>query len=134
MAFRAVAGQPASITVSLETSGLNVGFEVWDDSGVSPVQVTGLAGMVNNVLPAVNYSGNCYRVKIPALAPGKYFLLHIGVYTDGTYTALVNDEPQGDDTLYFEPSVGIHGITGQSIVATLQDGSLKGTVQVCGED
>lgn len=118
MAQRLVAGQPASITVTLETSGLNVGFEVWDDSGVSPVQVTGLPGMINNILPAVNYSGSAYRVKIPSLTPLKYYLLHIGVYTNGSFTALTPDEPQGDDSIFFEVAVatapnGVIGVLGR---------------------
>src|SRR5208282_4134742 len=98
-------GTPASITVTLDQPGLFVGFKFFDDSGASPVQITGEEGQINGVFPALNFSGVSYRVKLPG-TPSKWFIANIAVYTDGTYTTVDTDEPQGDDSIYFEIPAG----------------------------
>ena len=104
MATKVPAGVPASLEVTLDAPGLNVGFALWDDSGSSPVQVTGQEGQVNGVYPGFNWQGNSYRAKLPG-SPYKWYVVHIAVYTDDTFTTIDTEEPQGSDSLYFEPAL-----------------------------
>lgn len=75
--------------LSLEVNydpGLFVGLTIYDDSGVTPVQVLPV-GHINGVLPMLNVVDTLYRAKlIPAVA-GNY-IFRKAVYTSGTYLAL----------------------------------------------
>lgn len=100
------AGLPASIEVTLDQPGLSVGFTLFDDSGVTPVQITGQAGQVNGVFPALNYLRNSYRAKLPGIG-GVWYVLQKSVYLDNTYTAVDPNYPQGSDSLFFVPLPGV---------------------------
>jgi hypothetical protein len=105
MANRVPSGLPASIGVTLDAPGLFVGATIWDDSGPTPVQVTGLAGMVgadDGVLPMLNWVGNSYRAQVTG-SSGKWYLVQVSTYTDGTYETVSGNEPEGDDEIYFDP-------------------------------
>lgn len=87
---------PATVSVTLGESGLNVGMQVYDDSGVSPVPVGGVTAMLN-------YDGTSYRGKVGG-TEGKWYLVKFKVYTAPDFLTVDTDEPQGDEILYFKSS------------------------------
>jgi hypothetical protein len=111
---------PASIEVTYGDSGLLVGAEVWDDSGSSPERVTGLAGMINDVIPALNFSGVSYRFKHQGSMNIPY-LYRIAAYTDDTYTTVDTNQSQGSDSLVFIEESGGGGSSGVGIVGFVEN-------------
>lgn len=139
MSSRVPSNLPASVEVSYSDSGLNIGVTIWDDSGSVPVQVTGLAGMVNGVLPLLNWSGVSYRFKHLGNA-GTWYLYNIAAYVASNYLVVDTSQPQGSDSLYFDPPLATsggapNGITGlvESVVEltgiVAPDLDLVGTIQ-----
>jgi hypothetical protein len=79
---------PYGLSVSFPASGLFVGVKIFKTTSGSPVQVTGLPGMVNNILPMPNVLvSNTYAVNFTG-APFQNYLFLFDVYTDDTYTAV----------------------------------------------
>lgn len=126
MASKVPAGQPASIEVTYSTPGLDIGVEIFDDSGSVPVQVTGLAGMVGNVLPLLNFRRNSYRFKHAGEA-SRWYLYQIACYTDGSFSTVDQDEPQGSDSVFFEATVippvaaALASVSGEAELVVEQD-------------
>lgn len=87
------AGKPASVEVSYSDPSLFVGLQLYDDSGVAPVPVGPVVAMLNWV-------GAAYRAKVSGTA-GLWYLYRVAAYTDGTYTVIDTDQPQGSGSLYF---------------------------------
>src|ERR1700722_19227135 len=79
---------PYTLSVNYAASGLFVGAKIFDMTSGTPVQITGLPGMVNNILPLANVLvSNTYAVNFTG-APNKNYLFQFDVYTDDTYTAI----------------------------------------------
>lgn len=92
-------GVPLSFEVTFDNPSLFVGLAVFDDSGVSPIQV-GL------VIPMLNFSGLSYRGKFTPTA-GKSYVFNKSVYTDGTYTTIDPSYPQGSESIRADDIAGI---------------------------
>lgn len=86
-------GQALSVEVNYAPT-LFVGMTIFDDSGVSPVQL-------GAILPMLNVISALYRAKYTLPYVGT-FIFRKAVYTDGTFTAL--------DPNYSESSESVQGV------------------------
>jgi hypothetical protein len=87
---------PVTIEVNYE-SGLYVGLIIYDDSGLTPVQLLPV-GNINGVMPMLNVTDTLYRAKYTPLSVGT-LLFRKAVYTDGTYTTLHPDYSRASEAL-----------------------------------
>lgn len=83
-------GIPLTFEVTYSDASLDVGMIVFDDSGVTPVQVGG-------VIPMSNFFGTTYRAKFTPTA-GKNYIVIKAVYTDGTFTLIDDDYGRGTES------------------------------------
>jgi len=82
---------PARIPYGLSAvyaAGLFVGLRIFDVSSGAPVQVTGLPGMINNVLPAAQIGASSTFVAYFTAVDQKRYVFVFNAYTDGTYAAV----------------------------------------------
>lgn len=107
---------PANISYGLSAnfadSGLFAGMKIFNTSTGAPVQITGLPGMVNNILPMTNVGvSNTYAAQFTGVN-GNTYLFQFDVYTDGTYTAVDPAYPEQSKTAYasFLKPVFIEGL------------------------
>jgi len=122
------AGTPASYEETFGDAIPFAGAKVWDDSGASPVQITNLPGMIGGVLPALNWDGFSWRVKIPG-DPGIAYLAKMYAFTSSSYDTLVDDEPQGSESFIFLAEGG-SGVGGVQLIGTIESiPQLVGTVE-----
>src|SRR5271166_4586886 len=104
----APAGIPLSFEVTFDVPGLPVAMSVYDDSGASPVLVSGPIAMAN----VVNAT---YRGKFTGLA-GKNYIVFKAVYTDGTFATLSSNYAQGSESIVCQNMPGISGPGGCNVV------------------
>jgi hypothetical protein len=123
--------KPASMEATFGDAVPFAGAKIWDDSGATPVPVTGLAGMVGDVLPAYNWDGNSWRVKIPGTA-GTAYLAKIYAFTDNTYTTTVGDEPEGSESFIFQDFSAGGGSSAEEVI--LVDDDTEEPVVLVSED
>ena len=103
----APAGVSLSFEVTYDSPSLYVAMSVYDDSGVSPVLISGPSAMLN-------WAGNSYRGKFTA-NPGISYLILKAVYTDGTFTTLSSNYSQGSESIkseYLQDTIGNCSIIG----------------------
>lgn len=88
---------PARIPYSLSViypAGLFVGMRIFDLTSGIPVQVTGLAGMVGNVLPLTNIvASHTYVTKFTGADQSRYVFV-FNTYVDGTYAVIDYGNPE----------------------------------------
>lgn len=85
------AGIPLSFEVTFDSSALDVGMTVYDDTGAYPDYVT--------FIPMILVYGNTYRGKFTA-QNGKSYILVKAVYTDDTFTDFNLNYSQGSESIY----------------------------------
>ena len=102
-------GFPASVEVTYSDPSLFVGLQLYDDSGVSPIAV-------GSIIPMLNWIGSSYRAQVSG-TQGKWYIYRIAVYTDGTYTTVDSDQPNGSGSMYFQSPPGAPDISGTELVA-----------------
>jgi len=81
------AGQKFSFGVTFDSPDLFVAAKIYDNSGASPVLLA--------TVPMLNFYGNSYQGSFTQVTPTT-LLIQYSCYTDDTYTAINNNEPQGD--------------------------------------
>lgn len=86
-----------SFEITFDSSTLDVGMSIYDDSGVSPVLVLGPVSMDNVV-------GNLYRAKFTPEF-GKSYLVFKAVYLDNTFTTLNTDYNSGSESFVCEKAI-----------------------------
>ena len=91
MANWTLAGKSVSCEVTYTDPDLFVGMTVIDDTGSSPVIVSGPTAMLNVI-------GNTYRGKFTPV-DGHQYLIHKAVYVDGSFADFHPDYTQSSETL-----------------------------------
>lgn len=92
-------GVSLSFEVTYDSPTLDVGMTVFDDSGLSPIQV-------GSILAMDNFKGNSYRAKFTATS-GKSYLFHKAVYTDNTFTTIDDNYSQASESIRADDIAGI---------------------------
>lgn len=87
----APSGVPLSFEVTFDSSSLDVGMTVYDDSGADPVLVQGPSAMAL-------VAGNTYRAKFTPAVDKSYIVIK-AVYTDDTLTTMSSDYAQGSESI-----------------------------------
>jgi hypothetical protein len=90
----APAGITCSFEVTFDSPELNVAMSVYDDTGSSPVLVSGPLAMLRVV-------GNTYRGKFTPILAHSYIIFK-AVYTDDTFETLDTDYSQGSESIIAE--------------------------------
>lgn len=88
------AGVPLSFEITFDSPDLFVGMTVFDDSGLTPSQV-------GSVIAMDQVKGNSYRAKFTPSA-AKSYVIHKGVYTDGTFTTLDSNYSESSEAIRAE--------------------------------
>ncbi len=102
-----------SFEVTYDSPSLHVGMSVYDDSGVSPVLVSGPSAMAHVV-------GNTYRAKFTPPAERPYIIFK-AVYTDSGLTVLDDNYSQGSESIIAQSTGGAStsNSTGCSVVGVI---------------
>jgi hypothetical protein len=108
----APAGVPLSFEVTFDRSDLDVGMSIYDDSGSSPVLLSGPTLMVN-------VGGTfTYRGKFTA-TNGKSYVIIKAVYTNDTLETLDQDYSQGSESIVAE-NLSSGGASGCDVVGYVE--------------
>jgi hypothetical protein len=91
-----------------QAAGQNWAIAIFDVTSGSPVQITNLPGMVNGVLPMVNFSGDSYYAEFTG-APNHRYAVNKAAYTDVTYTVVDVSQPQASEYVSVIPQIVIPG-------------------------
>lgn len=100
----APAGVPLSFEVTFDSPSLNVAMSIFDDTGASPVLISGPLVMTHVV-------NNTYRGKFTG-AEFKNYIIIKAVYTDNTFTTLSPDYSQGSESIVVQNIGGSSGSGG----------------------
>ena len=90
-----------SFEVTYDSPSLNVGMTILDDSGATPVVVSGPTKMTNVI-------GNMYRAKFTPVV-GKAYLVYKTVYTDALLTVVNSDYNSASEAFVCQKSLMLDG-------------------------